>query len=70
MVPGGVSEPLTAETRDQILAGIPEALAIAQRTLDWFKSEMERFREEIRTFGNFPTLFMGLVRPDGGLEHL
>ena len=41
--------------------GIPEALAIAARTLDWFKSEMERFREEIRTFANFPTLFMGLV---------
>ena len=30
---------------------------------------MERFREEIRTFANFPTLFMGLVGDDGGLEH-
>jgi NAD-reducing hydrogenase large subunit len=69
VVPGGVSEPLTAERRDQILADIPEALQIAQRTLDWFKSEMERFREEIRTFANFPTLFMGLVGEDGGLEH-
>ena len=69
VVPGGVNEPLTAETRDQILAAIPEALAIAQRTLDWFKSELENFREEIRTFANFPTLFMGLVGPDGGLDH-
>ena len=30
---------------------------------------MERFREEIRTFANFPTLFMGLVGEDGELEH-
>jgi NAD-reducing hydrogenase large subunit len=69
VVPGGVSDALRAETRDQILAGIPEALAIAQRTLDWFKSEMERFREEIRSFANFPSMFMGLVGEDGMIEH-
>jgi NAD-reducing hydrogenase large subunit len=69
VVPGGVNEPLTAERRDQILAEIPEALDIAGRTLDWFKGEMERFREEIRSFANFPTLFMGLVGEDGTLEH-
>jgi NAD-reducing hydrogenase large subunit len=69
IVPGGVSEPLTADRRDRVLAAIPEALAIAQRSLDWFKREMESFREEIRSFANFPSLFMGLVDNDGGLEH-
>ena len=69
VVPGGVSEPLTAERREQILAAIPEALLIAGRTLDWFKGQMEGFREEIRAFANFPTLFMGLVGENGGLEH-
>jgi NAD-reducing hydrogenase large subunit len=69
VVPGGVNEPLTADRRDQILAAIPEAVAITRRTLDWFKTEMERFREEIRTFANAPTLFMGLVGPGGELEH-
>jgi NAD-reducing hydrogenase large subunit len=69
VVPGGVNEPLSADVRDRILAGIPEAMLIAQRALDWFKSEMERFREEIRTFANAPTLFMGLVGENGGLEH-
>jgi NAD-reducing hydrogenase large subunit len=44
-------------------------MAIAGRTLDWFKSGMERFREEIRTFANFPSLFLGLVDAEGGLEH-
>jgi NAD-reducing hydrogenase large subunit len=69
VVPGGVNEPLGAEHRDAILAGLPEALAIARRTLDWFKTEMERFREEVRVFANFPTLFMGLVG-DGGILDL
>ena len=69
IVPGGVNEPLTAARRDQILAAIPETIAIAARTLDWFKREMERFREEIRTFANAPTLFMGLVGKNGELEH-
>jgi NAD-reducing hydrogenase large subunit len=69
VVPGGVGSPLTAENRERILAGIPECLAIAGRALDWFKNEMEHFREEIRSFANFPTLFMGLVGEAGNLEH-
>jgi len=67
VVPGGVSDPLTSADRDAILATIPEALAIAVRSLEWFKNSMEDFREEIKTFGNFPTLFMALVKPDAGL---
>jgi NAD-reducing hydrogenase large subunit len=67
VVPGGVSEPLSQLNRDAILAGIPEVLAIAERTLEWFKSIIEKFREEIASFGNFPTLFLGIVKKDGGL---
>ena len=44
-----------------------EVLAIAERTLQWFKSIIEKFREEIASFGNFPTLFLGIVKKDGGL---
>jgi NAD-reducing hydrogenase large subunit len=67
VVPGGVSEPLSQDNRDAILKEIPEALAIAERTLDWFKCTIEGFREEVKTFGNFPTLFLAIVKPDGGL---
>lgn len=67
VVPGGVSEPLSQEDRDAILQTIPGALAIAERTIEWFKSTIEKFREEIASFGNFPTLFMGIVKDDGGL---
>jgi len=67
VVPGGVSEPLTELNRDAILAGIPELVVIADRTLQWFKGIMENFRLEIASFGNFPTLFLGIVKRDGGL---
>lgn len=70
VVPGGVSAPLSAENREKILAAIPEALATIQRTLDWYKGVLDNFREEARLFGNMPTMFMGLVSPDGELEHL
>jgi len=63
-----VSEPLPGEVRDKILAMLPEALKITQGTLDWFKGLLDQFREEIRTFANFPTLFLGLVTPNGELE--
>ena len=69
VVAGGVSEPLAVATRDKILAMLPGALEIAQRTLDWFKTVLDQFREEIRTFANFPTYFLGLVSSAGELEH-
>jgi NAD-reducing hydrogenase large subunit len=65
VVPGGVSEPLTEQNRDAILTAIPEALQIAEQTLEWFKSTTEKFRAEITTFGNFPSLFMAIVKGDG-----
>lgn len=66
VVPGGVSAPLSAQARDQILNMIPAAQAVALRTLDWFKGVVDSFNEEIRTFANFPSLFMGLVDKDDG----
>jgi NAD-reducing hydrogenase large subunit len=68
-VPGGVNKPLLAGDRDKILAMLPEALQIAQRTLQWYKRAAANFTPEARTFANFPTLFMGLVTETGGLEH-
>ena len=67
VVPGGVSEPLSEQDRDAILAATPEALAIAERSLTWFKAVTANFREEISSFGNFPSLFMGMVKEDGSL---
>lgn len=67
-VPGGVREPMTAETRDIIRAGIPDALRRAQGALTLFKGVIETYAEEARAFGNFPSMFMGLVTPEGNWE--
>jgi NAD-reducing hydrogenase large subunit len=67
IVHGGVSSPLKVQTRDEILRGIPEALAIAQRSLMFFKHMMEKLSEEVNTFANFPTMFMCIGRKDGNL---
>lgn len=67
VVPGGVSEPLTEEKRDRILAMIPPAIAATQRALDWFKGVTHRFEREISFFANFPTLYMGMVDEGGTL---
>ncbi len=70
VVPGGVRSPLSPAGRDQLLAGLPEAFAIAQRGLALFKQLLDtKLGEELEVFGNFPSLFMGLVGADGHWEH-
>ncbi|MBI5960718.1 MAG: Ni/Fe hydrogenase subunit alpha [Chloroflexi bacterium] len=68
IVPGGAAEPLTAEVRDRILQAVPEALTILTRTLPWYKRIMDEYAQEIRTFGNFPSMFMGMVDRRGNLD--
>lgn len=67
VVPGGVSAPLTDEHHSSIMAMVPDALTQIQRTLTWYKDIFGQFDAEIRSFANFPSLFMGLVGPDGEL---
>jgi NAD-reducing hydrogenase large subunit len=61
VVPGGVSESLSEEKRDRMLAMLPEAREITLRTLTWLKGALSQYQEEIASFANFPSLFMGLV---------
>jgi NAD-reducing hydrogenase large subunit len=68
-VAGGVALPLGGPVRDKILADIPQAYTVIGRTLTWYKGVLEQFRNEIRTFGNFPSMFMGLVTPSKKGEH-
>ena len=69
MVPGGVSEPLTEEKRQAMLEIVPEGLQIAERTFEFYKHMVGRFDHEAEHFGNFPSMFLSLVTPEGGLEH-
>jgi NAD-reducing hydrogenase large subunit len=68
-VPGGVRNALTAEGRDHIRDRVPQALATSRAALDRFKGVLDQYREEAENFGNFPTLFMGMVTADGSWEH-
>lgn len=67
-VPGGVREPLTAELRDRFLVWLPESFRAVDHALAFFKGFLDKHREEIETFGDFSSLFMSLVQPDGTWE--
>jgi len=68
-VPGGVRSPLSAEGRDRIRAWLPEAKATAQRAIELFQKCLKSHGREVQIYGNFPSLFMSLVAPDGTWEH-
>ncbi len=68
-VPGGVRSPLDPAKRDALKARVPEQLAAIQQNLALYKGLIGQFAEEARTFGVFPSYFLGLVAPDGTWEH-
>ncbi len=68
-VPGGVKESLSEEGRIHIKDRISEAKTIILGALGKFKSLLNKYQAESQTFGNFPSLFMGLVTTDGLWEH-
>jgi NAD-reducing hydrogenase large subunit len=68
-VPGGVRSPLTKEGRDRIRGWLPEAYATTQTAFELWKKTMETHQRELSIYGNFPSLFMGLVADDGTWEH-
>ncbi len=68
-VPGGVRNPLTEDGRAKIRAWLPEVFATTKIAFDLWQKTMETHQREIQIFGNFPSLFMGLVAPDGTWEH-
>jgi NAD-reducing hydrogenase large subunit len=68
VVPGGVTEPLAAAKRDEILGMLPEAYANIALALKWYKQVAASFQQEIDVFANFPSLYLGLVNEDDSIE--
>ncbi|MDR3698665.1 MAG: Ni/Fe hydrogenase subunit alpha [Candidatus Sulfopaludibacter sp.] len=68
IVPGGVNAPLTAEVRDRILGGLPAARKLAVRTIEFFKTVLDNYAEEVAHFGTTPTLYAGLVDEQGNSQ--
>ncbi len=70
VVPGGVRSPLSAEGRQWIVDRLPEAFDTVNMALGLFKTMLdEQLKAEINIFGEFPTLYMSLVGPNGEWEH-
>jgi NAD-reducing hydrogenase large subunit len=68
-VPGGVRSPLSEEGRGWIRERLPESRQTLDTALNLFKQLLDSFQTEIETFGNFPSLFLGLVGKGGEWEH-
>jgi NAD-reducing hydrogenase large subunit len=68
-VPGGVREPLPDKTRQEIETMLPEAFDGVGLAFRLLKDALPNFEQEIHSYGDFPSYFLGLVTPKGGLEH-
>ncbi len=67
--PGGVHRRFTTAQRDEILSWIPEALGSVALALDRLKTLLDGFTDEIAHMGNFPSMFLGTVNAENGLEY-
>ncbi len=68
-VPGGVRSTLNEQDKEKFLIQLPEMYTTLDTALDLMKDALDRYAGELDTYGNFPSLFVGLVNSDGGLEH-
>lgn len=68
IVPGGVKSPLPLPMHDRILAELPKAKEIAERTLSFYKSTMDAWKDDLPKFGCFPSMYAGLVNAKGNLK--
>ncbi|OKH33570.1 Ni/Fe hydrogenase subunit alpha [[Phormidium ambiguum] IAM M-71] len=68
-VPGGVRSPLSEEGRTWIRDRLPESRNTIETALNLFKGLLDNLTTEVQQFGNFPSLYMGLVGKNGEWEH-
>ena len=68
-VPGGVLHAICTAGRDEILTWIPEALDSMDVAISRLKPLLDTLPQEIEYMGNFPTLFLATVTPEGALEY-
>lgn len=67
--PGGVRGPLTEEVCCKLRGRVDGELATITSAIQIFTDMLDKYRDEAESFGNFPTLFLGLIADDGTWEH-
>jgi NAD-reducing hydrogenase large subunit len=70
-VPGGVRFPLEHQTRLDLKAKVPEHVEATQKAIATYKNRLTDYdlADEVRSFGSFPSYFLGLVGADGAWEN-
>ncbi len=68
ILPGGAKWPLTQERAAYLMSNLPEALTTTLKTIAMFKNWLQGCTEEVETYGDFPSYYLGLITADGGLE--
>ncbi|MFV9503748.1 MAG: Ni/Fe hydrogenase subunit alpha [Oscillochloridaceae bacterium umkhey_bin13] len=68
-VPGGVRSGLSASARADLAARLPEAFATTHLALKRLKTALDQFGDDLNVYGRFPSLFVGMVTPEGAWEH-
>lgn len=66
-VPGGVSTPLSLETRDWILSQVDEMISYIQEGIAVAKQWLAANQDIVQRFANFSSMYMGMVK-DGAVE--
>jgi len=67
-VPGGVNKALTSVERDEMLAGLDDAIATTKVGIDIFRGWASKNKEDVDKFAVLQSGYMGLVTPQNGLE--
>ncbi len=66
-VPGGVSDALSPQDRDQLLEGFPEMYRAFSCAMEIFQNWWEKNKDEAVGFASFPSNYAGLVDEKGNL---
>jgi NAD-reducing hydrogenase large subunit len=67
-IPGGVNAPLSAKDRDEILSQIDDMTDVVKTGIAVAKGWYDGNMEVVNNFAVFPTMYMGLVDDEGGLQ--
>lgn len=67
-IPGGVTQALSEENRDDLLTEFKNAFATARIALDIIKDWTKKNQTEVKHFANFQSLYASLVDEEGRLQ--
>jgi NAD-reducing hydrogenase large subunit len=70
IVPGGMREPLSPASRDDLAGMLPEALQLVRFASEVWEEHCQTFLAEMGGCDELHGLFLGLVDGDGDLDHL